>query len=107
MKNTYTVTAKSCENPNITIEYKGLCGECLDECVEELNTAFRSVEVICEQTGEVAYSLYVGADWFVPFGSHGEVIDEVYDIVSSCEEEEEEDDDEEVEDLQLHFAIDF
>ena len=105
MKNSYTVIAKSCENPNITIEYKGLCGECIDECVEELNTAFRSVEVICEQTGEVVYSRYVGADWFVPFGSHGEVIDEVYDIVSSCEEEE---DDDEEEDccFQMKFEID-
>ena len=103
MKNTYTVTAKSCENPNITIEYRELCGECVDECVVELNTAFRSVEVICEQTGEVVYSRYVGADWFTPFASYGEVIDSVYDTVACCEDN----DDEEIEDLQLHFAIDF
>ena len=105
MKNTYTVTAKSCENPNVTIEYRELCEECIDECIEELNTAFRSVEVICEQTGEVVYSLYVGANWFTPFASYGEVIDEVYDIVSSCENDNEEDD-KDNEDLQLHFSID-
>ena len=104
MKNTYTVTAKSCENPNITIEYEKLCGECIGECIEELETAFRSVEVVCEQTGEVVYTHYVGADWFNPFASYGEVIDTVYDIVSSCEEEE--DDDEEEDDcFQMKFDI--
>lgn len=92
MKNTYTITAKSCENPNVVIEYEGLCDKCIDECVEELNTAFRSVEVICEQTGEVVYSRYVGADWFNAFASYGEVIDEVYDIVACCEENNEETD---------------
>jgi hypothetical protein len=102
MKNTYIVTAKSCENPNITIEYEGLCEECIEECIEELTTAFRSVEVICEQTGEVVYTHYVGADWFTPFASYGEVIDEVYDIVSCCDGEDEDDDEE---DLQLHFTI--
>lgn len=104
MKYTYTITAKSCENPNITIEYAKLCEECVTECISELELAFRSVEVLCEQTGEIVYSHYVGVDWFNPLPTYGEAIDEVCDIVTCCEYENENEDDDE--DSQLHFAMD-
>ena len=91
MKNTYTVTAKSCENPNVTIEYRELCGECVDEvrCRTQHRISFR--KSFANRQEEVVYSRYVGADWFTPFASYGEVIDSVYDTVACCENDEEED----------------
>lgn len=83
MKNTYTVTAKSCENPNITVEFKGLCSTCSIEVVSILECAFRSVEIICEETGEVVYTLYVGSEWFIPNAEYGKAIDEAGEIIRS------------------------
>lgn len=77
----YTVTANSCENPAITVEFKGLCGNCAVEAVATLETAFRSVDVTDEETGEVVYTHYVGSDWFVPQREYGKAIDTAGEVV--------------------------
>ena len=103
----YTVTAKSCENPNITAQYKGLCEDCAFEVVKILGVAFRSVEVLNEETGEVEFTHYVSDNWFSPSMTYGGALDDVVDVVYSCGLFEGGEDEGEDEDSQLHFAIDF
>ena len=103
----YTVTAKSCENPNIVAQYKGLCEKCAGEVAKILGEAFRSVEVLNEETGEVELTYYVGCGWFTPTMTYGWALDGVEEVVASCKLfDEDEDEEEDDEDLQLHFAID-
>lgn len=105
----YTVIAKSYENSNIVVQYSGLHEKCAGEVAKILGEAFRSVEAINEETGEVELTYYVGNGWFTQNMTYGEALDEVDDVITSCKlfyEDEDEEEDEEIKDLQLHFAID-
>lgn len=65
MEITYKVEAKCNMGKGINVEFKGF--EDIDEafeCADTLMKAFPQVDVICEQTGEVAYSQYISLDFF-------------------------------------------
>lgn len=67
METTYKVEAKCNMAKGINVEFKGF--ETIEgaiECADTLELAFPQVDIICEQTGEVAYSKYVSLDLFVP-----------------------------------------
>lgn len=61
---TYYVSADTCESPKITVEYKGLSMEKAKHIAMVLEGAFRKVDVICEQTGEVMYNVYYSSEYF-------------------------------------------
>lgn len=60
----YSVSADTCENPKITVEYKGLSMDKARQVAMALEGAFRKVDVICEQTGEVMYNVYYSSEYY-------------------------------------------
>ena len=58
METTYRVEASNCNSPRITFEVEGLTDKASKFLVENLSLAFRDVRIICEQTGEIMYSVY-------------------------------------------------
>lgn len=63
---TYSVKADNCNAPKITYEVKGLASKSALFLAKHLTEAFRSVEVVCEQTGEIAYQTYYNDDFRKP-----------------------------------------
>lgn len=60
----YSVSADTCESPKITVEYKGLSMDKAKQVATTLEGAFRKVDVICEQTGEVMYNIYYSSEYY-------------------------------------------
>ena len=63
---TYSVKADNCNAPKITYEVKELAAKSALFLANHLVEAFRSVDVVCEQTGEVAYQFYYNDDFRKP-----------------------------------------
>lgn len=63
---TYSVKADNCNAPKITYEVKGLAAKSALFLTNHLTEAFRSVEVVCEQTGEITYQAYYNDDFRKP-----------------------------------------
>ena len=63
---TYSVKADNCNAPKITYEVKELAAKSALFLANHLTEAFRSVEVVCEQTGEIMYSVYYNDDFRKP-----------------------------------------
>ena len=57
MEITYKVEANNCNSPRITCEITGQAENSARFLAENLSRAFRDVRVICEQTGEIMYSV--------------------------------------------------
>lgn len=75
METTYKVEAKCNQNRGINVEFKGIGNiQTAFECAETLNKAFPMVDIINEQTGEVAYSRYVATEFFRPSDEMGRAI---------------------------------
>ena len=75
MEITYKVEAKCNMAKGINVEFKGFESiEDAFECANTLTEAFPQVDVICEQTGEVAYSQYISLDFFAPTTEMGRAI---------------------------------
>lgn len=77
MKTTYTVTAKSLDYKNLTISFDGLSCLCAKTVCEILGYAFRQIDIICDQTGEVAYNHYKSPDFFARYDSEMAAIQKV------------------------------
>jgi hypothetical protein len=60
---TYSVKADNCNAPKITYEVKGLAKKSALFLANHLVEAFRNVEVLCEQTGELVYNVYYNDDF--------------------------------------------
>ena len=58
MLTTYTVNANNCNTPKITYEVKELTAKSALFLANHLVEAFRQVDVTCEQTGEIIFSMY-------------------------------------------------
>ena len=63
MEITYKVEANNCNSPRITCEITGQAENSARFLAENLSRAFRDVRVICEQTGEIMYSVYYNDDF--------------------------------------------
>ena len=75
MEITYKVEAKCNRGKGLNVEFKGMESiEDAFECANTLTEAFPQVDVICEQTGEVAYSQYISLDFFTPTTEMGKAI---------------------------------
>lgn len=63
---TYSVKADNCNAPKITYEVKELSAKSALFLANHLVEAFRQVDVTCEQTGEVMFSMYYNDDFHKP-----------------------------------------
>ena len=64
-KNTFNITIDSCENcPKIIATFENIPEEKLPDVLFYAKRAFRSIEVINNQTGEIAYSRYICCELF-------------------------------------------
>lgn len=63
---TYSIKADNCNAPKITYEVKGLPEKSALFLANHLVEAFRCVEVVCEQTGELVYNVYYNEDFRKP-----------------------------------------
>ena len=66
MLTTYVVTANNCNTPKITYEVNGLSEKSALFLANHLVEAFRQVDVICEQTGEIMFSVYYNDNFRKP-----------------------------------------
>lgn len=53
--------------------------------INKTHEAFRRIEVVDEDTGEVAYSSYLSSDLYMPMSTEGEVLNEIYQIIEDME----------------------
>ena len=79
---TYTVTAENRCNPYITYCLKGLTKKAAYFATQNLCAAFRAIEVIDEEMGEVVYSHYEGDEFFRPSATVVEAIARVNAVFS-------------------------
>lgn len=49
--------------------------------VDKAHEAFRQIEVVNNETGELVLSSYISFDWFSSISTEGEVLDEIYEIL--------------------------
>ena len=77
MKTTYTVTAKSLDYKNLTVSFGDLSCLKAKTVAEMLGYAFRQIDIVCDQTGEVAYNHYKSPDWFARYDTEMEAIQKV------------------------------
>ena len=77
MSMTYTISVETRDSNNVSATFRNVPDYKVEACVSVLESAFRDIEVVDEETGEVIYNKYVGADWFVAETTVGEVIDEI------------------------------
>ena len=77
MKTTYTVTAKSLDHKNLTVSFGELSCLMAKTVSEILGYAFRQIDIVCDQTGEVAYNHYKTPDWFARYDTEMAAIQKV------------------------------
>ena len=76
MTQTYTMKLRSCETrPAIEVEFPNIARDRIEQAITEATLAFRSVEVVADETGEIIFSHYVDSDFFSLIQNHGEAID--------------------------------
>lgn len=76
MKQTYTMKLRSCESrPSVEVTLPNIPHDRLQKAMDKAIMAFRWVEVLAEETGEVMFSYYKDFELFVPIYNHGEMID--------------------------------
>ena len=76
MNQTYTMKLDSCEiKPNIECAFYKIPEDSLQKAMEMAIKAFRSVEVIAEETGEIIFKYYMDCDYYTATFDYGEMID--------------------------------
>lgn len=74
------------ENANFKVEVTLKATETqLPFIINKAHEAFRRIEVIDSDTGELAYSSYLSADLYMPMSTEGEVLDEIQQIIEDME----------------------
>lgn len=53
--------------------------------IQKAHEAFRLIEVVNGETGELVFSSYTSPDWFSPMSTEGEVLDEIQQILEGME----------------------
>ena len=75
---TFTISVESGNSyPSVKTEFHGATIEDLRRAIDIANEAFRIIEIVCEQTGEVYYNSYVCEDLFIATDAYGSVIDRI------------------------------
>ena len=74
--NTYTLKVDSCEAcPKIVAEFPNISENVIQRAIQGAKEGFRSVEVVCEQTGEIMFTYYASTDFHEPLFRYGDAID--------------------------------
>ena len=87
-KNTFSITVDSCEfSPKIVATFDEVPEEKLTDVLFYAKRAFRSIEVVNNQTGEVAYNRYICCELFENeiLYSYGDCIDYMRHIIKKDE----------------------
>ena len=75
---TFTISVESDNSyPSVKTKFHGAPIEDLRRAIDIAHEAFRIVEVVCEQTGEVYYNSYTCEDLFIATDDYGSVIDRI------------------------------
>lgn len=75
---TFTISVESGNSyPSIKTEFHGVSITDIRRVIEIAQEAFRIVEVVCEQTGEVYYNSYTAEDLLIAVDDYGSVIDRI------------------------------
>jgi hypothetical protein len=75
---TFTISVESGNSyPSVKAEFHGASIADIRRAIEIALEAFRTVEVVCEQTGEVYYNCYIADDLFIATDAYGSVIDRI------------------------------
>lgn len=82
----YSLYAETREKNSVKVEFHGVLKEQVPSVAALLGKAFRDIEVIDEETGEVVYSSYVGGDFFVAEATCGEVLDAITELLNPTED---------------------
>jgi len=53
--------------------------------INKAHEAFRQIEVVNNETGELVVSSYTSLDWFSPMSTEGEVLNEIQQIMEDIE----------------------
>lgn len=85
MSSTYSICANNYTTNSLTANFKNVPAALVEPCVEILNGGFCNVEVVDEETGEVAYQFYRGGDFFEPETTTGAAFDEVNELLERVE----------------------
>ena len=85
MSSTYSIYAENYNTNSLTANFKNVPADLVEPCVEILNGGFRNVEVVDDETGEVAYQFYRGEDFFEPETTAGAAFDEVNELLERAE----------------------
>ena len=73
---TYKLSLDSCQsNPKIIVEFNEVPENILETVIGIAKYAFRSIEVVSNETGEVVLTHYVGLQLFNPLYEYGTAID--------------------------------
>ena len=73
---TYKLSLDSCQNnPKIIVEFDEVPENVLENVINIAKYAFRSIEVINNETGEVVLTYYIGLQLFKPLYEYGTAID--------------------------------
>lgn len=76
MERTYTLTIESCESrPHLVAEFRDVPEDKIQRAFNFASKNFREARAVCDQSGEVILSAYVGEEWFAPVYNYGEAID--------------------------------
>ena len=77
---TYKLSLDSCQsNPKIIVEFDEVPENALENVINVAKYAFRSIEVVSNETGEVVLTHYVGLQLFKPLYGYGTAIDVITD----------------------------
>lgn len=73
---TYKLSLDSCQsNPKVIVEFDEVPENILESVINVAKYAFRSIEVVNNETGEVVLTHYVGLQLFKPLYEYGTAID--------------------------------
>ena len=79
---TYKLTLDSCQsNPKIIVEFDEVSESMLESVINVAKYAFRSIEVVNNETGEVVLNYYVGLQLFKPLYEYGTAIDTIANLL--------------------------
>lgn len=87
MNCTYTITVMNCEcHPSAKLVYEDVPESRIRRAIDFARRAFRQVEIINQECGEIAFSHYIDSSFFEPVLCLGEAIEMLSDICYGIEE---------------------
>ena len=80
MKNSYSITANSCCFPSVELKIISVNWHQMHQYLAVIKRAFREIEILNDDTGEVMFRHYESDEMFSPLLSIGECISAIEDL---------------------------